>query len=81
MENEQMNPSYEQLAQAYTMMLQENQQLKMELNSYKNDNVLQRVNMLINIIETFKNYQDKDSETIVKNAKWNLNKMLEKPKK
>lgn len=81
MENEQMNPSYEQVVQAYNQLVTEYQQLKMELNSYKNDSMYQRVNMLINIVETFKNNQDKDSAKIVKNAKWNLNKMLEKPKK
>lgn len=81
MENEQMNPSYEQLAQAYTMLLQENQQLKMELNSCRNNNSIKRVEMLVNVINNFASCIDKESMQIVKNAKWHLNKILEKPKK
>lgn len=79
MENEQMNPSYEQLAEAYTMLLQENQQLKNQVITLQGNNSLNKMQLLVNIIDKFNGIDS--MKTTVNKAKWHLNKMLEKPKK
>lgn len=79
MENEQMNPNYEQLAQAYTSLLQENQQLKSQIFSLQSNDMIAKMQMLTEIIDKFKNIES--MKTVVNKAKWHLNKMLEKPKK
>lgn len=83
MENEQMNqqPTYDQLAQAYTAILRENEQLKAALNSIQGDKTIERIKLLVDIIKTFAELpEDKSCDKIIKNAKWHLEQMLEKPK-
>jgi len=74
-----MNPNYEQLAQAYTSLLQENQQLKSQIFSLQSNDMIAKMQMLTEIIDKFKNIES--MKTVVNKAKWHLNKMLEKPKK
>lgn len=76
MENEQMNPSYEQLAQAYSNLIRENEQLRMNLNAVSTDRLLERLKTVMQIVEHKESY----SENIIKLAEWHIKEMLKKPK-
>lgn len=73
MENENVQqPTYEQLIQAYTGVIQENQQLKSALQSIQTDKLLERLQLIMRIVEN----KDKYSEQIVKCAEGYLLDML-----
>lgn len=84
MENENVNqqPTYEQVAQAYTAVVRENEQLKAALNSIQNDKTLERIKLLVDIIKTFTELSDPENSysKIIKDSKWHLEQMLAKPK-
>ena len=73
MENENVQqPTYEQLIQAYTGAIQENQQLKSALQAIRTDKLLERLQLIMRIVEN----KDKYSEQIVKYAEGYLLDML-----
>lgn len=76
-------PTYEQIVQAYNQLAAENQQLRIELNSLRNDKTLERMESLVKLIDKFNLYTESDPKLakIVNNAKWHLNEILAKPKK
>lgn len=80
MENEQMDqqqqPSYEQLATAYTGLVRTLEQTRMELEAYKADKLLERLKTLIQIMEHKENYPTK----IIKLVEWHFEQILAKPK-
>lgn len=76
MENENMQqPTYEQLIQAYTEIVQENQQLKSALQAIRTDKLLERLQLLMRIIEN----KDKYPEQLVKCAEGYILDMLKPP--
>lgn len=79
MENEQMNqqPTFEQVAQAYTTAVRENELLKSEINSIRMDRSLQQLQTVMHVLE----HKDYYSKEILKLAEWHVKKMLAKPKK
>lgn len=80
MENEQMNqqPTYEQLVEGYTLLAKENHQLKNQIEMLQTDKALSKIQLLLNIIDKLKG--DESMKSVVDNAKWHINKMLEIPK-
>ena len=60
MENERVNqqPTYEQLIQAYTAVVQENQQLKTVIQSLQIDRTLERMKTIMQIIENKEKYPE-----------------------
>ena len=81
MENEQMTqeqqqPTYEQVMAAYSNLLRSYEQLRMELEAYKSDKLLERLKSLTQIMEHKDNYSNK----ILKLVEWHLEQILAKPK-
>lgn len=73
MENENVQqPTYEQLMQAYMNMVRENQQLRSGLQIMQEDKLLERLQLLMRIIEN----QDKYQTEIVKCAEGYISQML-----
>ena len=76
MENEQMNqPTYEQLAQAYTNAVRVLEQTQRELEVLKAESILHRLQALMQIFE----HKDAYSNKILKLAEWHLEQLLAKP--
>lgn len=81
MENEQMNqeqPTYDQVVQAYNMLMSENQQLVSELNFVKQDKAIEKIKTLTDLILKLRG-SDTSYDSIIDNAKWHLEQMLAKP--
>lgn len=77
MENEQMNqPTYEQVVQAYNGLFRENEMIKAELNSIKMDKLLEKLNMMLEVVRN----KDSYPKEIVNLAKWHVKQMMAKPK-
>ena len=73
MENENVQqPTYEQLMQAYMNMVRENQQLRSSLQIMQEDKLLERLQLLMRIIENRNKYQTE----IVKYAEGYVLQML-----
>lgn len=77
MEDNKQQITYEQLAEAYTKLAQENMQLQNALQQIQLDKTSERFKMIANIVIN----KDKFSNKIIKLAEWHLQKMLAKPKK
>lgn len=76
MENENVKPSYEELQQAYTQLLQQAQELEHRYQALLQDKMLEKIKVICSILE----YKDVYSEEIIKLAEWHLTQMLAKPK-
>lgn len=80
MENETMNqqtqPTYDQVAQAYNVLARDFENLKMELTALRTDKLVEKLTLLLNVVK------DKDaySKKIVSLAEWNIEQMLAKSK-
>ena len=77
MENKQMKqPTFEELAQAYTNTARELEKTKMELQAIRTDKILERLHTMMEIIEHKEVYPEK----IVKLATWHIEQIMAKPK-
>jgi len=74
-------PTYEELAQAYTVAVRENEQLRTALNSVQTDKALERIKLLVDVIERLHVIQgeSKGYSKIISNAKWHLERALAIP--
>lgn len=77
MNNEQMKqPTYEELAQAYTNAVRVLEETRMELQTIKSDKILDRLNIMLRILENKEIYPEK----IYKLAVWHAEQIMAKPK-
>lgn len=77
MENEQMKqPTYEELVQAYNNVVRTLEETRMELKATKADNIIRRLETMLNIIYN----QDKYPKKIYKLAVWHAEQIMAKPK-
>lgn len=76
--NEQMTqqqPTYEQLFQAYTNVVKDNEMMRMELESLRTDKLLEKIKLMLDVIKN----KDVYPAEIVTLAKWNVKQMIAKP--
>jgi len=76
--NEQMTqqqPTYEQLFQAYTNVVRDNEMMRMELESLRTDKLLEKIKLMLDVIKN----KDVYPAEIVTLAKWNVKQMIAKP--
>lgn len=77
MENEQMKqPTYEELAQAYTNAVRALEETRVELQAIKADKILERLTTMLRILENKETYPEK----IYKLAIWHAEQIMAKPK-
>ena len=77
MENEQMKqPTYEELAQAYTNAVRALEETRVELQAIKSDKILERLAAILRILENKEVYPEK----IYKLAIWHAEQIMAKPK-
>lgn len=77
MDNEQMKqPTYEELAQAYTNAARAVDELKSELHAIKSDKILERLNTMMHIVEN----KEKYPSHIVALAIWHMKQIMARPK-
>lgn len=77
MENEQMKqPTYEELAQAYTNAVRALEETRAELQAIKSDKILERLTTMMRILENKEKYPEK----IYKLAIWHAEQIMAKPK-
>ena len=72
-------PTYEELAQAYTNAVRALEETRAELQAIKSDKILERLNVMLKIISdksVYGNYPDK----IYKLALWHAEQIMAKPK-
>lgn len=74
MENELKQPSYNELAQAYTNAVRALEDTKAELQAIKMDKILERLQIMMNIIEHKSSYP----KQIVKLAEWHMKQIMSK---
>lgn len=74
----QEQPTYDQVIQAYNMLMRENQQLASELNFVKQDKAIEKIKTLTDLILKLRG-SDTSYDGIIDNAKWHLEQMLAKP--
>lgn len=76
MENENVKPSYEELQNAYTQLLQQAQELDRRYQVLLQDKMLEKIKVISAIVE----HKEAYSEKVKKLADWHLQQMLAKPK-
>ena len=76
MENENANPSYEELSAAYQQLAAQAQELDRRYQTLLQDKMLEKIKVISAIIE----HKDAYSEKVQKLADWHLQQMLAKPK-
>ena len=69
-------PSYENLAQAYTNAARAVEELQTELRAIKSDKILERLNTMMRIVEN----SDKYPKAIVNLAIWHMKQIMARPK-
>ena len=69
-------PTYEELAQAYTSAVRALEEARMELQVIKSDKILDRLNTMLKILENKEVYPEK----IYKLAVWHAEQIMAKPK-
>lgn len=76
MEVNEQQPTYEQLAQAYTTAVRALEDLRIEHQALKQDTILERLKTMMHIVEN----EDKYPKAVHKLAVWHMKQIMSKPK-
>ena len=77
MDNEQMKqPTYEELAQAYTNAVRALEEVRGELQAVKMDKILDRLQAMMHIVE----HKDHYPNAVINLAIWHMKQIMARPK-